>query len=228
MVLPICNNWWKTQAAPASGVSVQGRPVCMCRCLGSGFFDAVDVGAVAGVDFDGLAFVDEEGHAHRGARLDGGGLGGVGGGVAFEARLGVGDFQARLDGHFGVEDRVGRCVDDHVDDVAFLHEVDSGDEVFGDGDVVPCLLVEEVVIVALSVGVLEGAALDAYVFDGLADVESFFEDASGDDVFQLRAHDGVSLSGFHVEELDAEVELAVHTDAGAVLDVLRFDHIVGC
>ena len=32
------------------------------------------------------------------------------------------------------------------------------------------------------------------------------------------------LTGLHVEEVDAEVELAVHADANALLDVLRFDH----
>ena len=38
------------------------------------------------------------------------------------------------------------------------------------------------------------------------------------------AHDGVALTGFHVEEVDAEIEFAVHADANALLDVLRFDH----
>ena len=40
------------------------------------------------------------------------------------------------------------------------------------------------------------------------------------DFLQGYVHNRVALTGFAVKEVDAEIELAVHTDAGALLDVL--------
>ena len=49
------------------------------------------------IDFDDISLVDEHRHLDFGAGFNGGGLGGVGGGVAFHARLGMGNLQ--LDKH---------------------------------------------------------------------------------------------------------------------------------
>ena len=51
---------------------------------------ALHILAGAGIDADLVALVDEQGHADLGAGLDGGGLQGVGGGVALDTRLGLG------------------------------------------------------------------------------------------------------------------------------------------
>ena len=48
----------------------------------------------------------------------------------------------------------------------------------------------------------------------------------GSDVLEFRTHECVALSGFYVEELHHEIETAVHTDAGAVLDVLSVHHML--
>ena len=89
---------------------------------------------------------------------------------------------------------------------------------------VESFLVHEEVVFTLLIEVLIGATFHAHVFERLADVEALFEHATAHHVLEGGAHDGVTLTGLHVEEVDAEVELAVHADANALLDVLRFDH----
>ncbi len=61
---------------------------CLVFTLG-----AAQILAGAGVDLDLVALVDEQGHLDLGAGLDDGGLGHVGGGVALDARLGLGNDQ---------------------------------------------------------------------------------------------------------------------------------------
>lgn len=54
------------------------------------FLHAADIGAVTGIDRDELSLADEEGHTYLCASLYGGGLEGVGSGIALESGLGVG------------------------------------------------------------------------------------------------------------------------------------------
>ena len=89
-----------------------------------------------------------------------------------------------------------------------------------DRNLVVCLLIHEDVVVALFVKILVWAALHAYVFKFLTDVEPALKHTSVDNVLQFHAHECVSLSGLHVQEFDDEEQLAVHADAGSVLNVL--------
>ncbi len=188
--------------------------------------DAADVGAVAGIDLDELSLVDEEGHAHLGAGLDGRGLEGVGGCVAFEAGLSIGDLEDGLYGHLGEEHGFSGGVGHDFDSVAFLHESGAGDELFLDRNLLESLVVHEDIVVAVGIEILERAALHSYVFEFLADIEAAFEYAAVDNVLELSAHESVAFAGLYVEEFYTEVETAVHADAGAVFDVLSVDHII--
>ena len=188
---------------------------CRGLCL-----DAAKVAAVTSVDLDDFAFVDEEGHADFGACLHAGGLEGVGGGVALEARLGPSDGQFHLHGDVGIEDGLGGGVGDDLDVLTFLHEVDAVDLVLGDGNLLEGLVVHEDVVLAFHVEELIAATLNAHILEFLADVEAALQHVAAHHVLESGAHDGVTLARLHVEEVDAEIELAVHTDAGALLDVL--------
>ena len=181
---------------------------------------AVYVGTVAGIYFNDFALVDKEGHAYLSTCFKRRGLQGVGGGVAFESGLGVGDFQLRLDGHFCVEDSFSRSIAHYVNNVTFLHEVHACDKVLGDRSLVEGFLVHEDVVLALLIEILELATLYAYVFKCFTDIEALFEYAATYYVLEGGTHDGVTLSRLHVQEVDAEIELAIHADAGALLDVL--------
>ena len=87
-------------------------------------------------------------------------------------------------------------------------------------------LIHEDKLFALLVKVLVRATLHAYVFQFLPDVESAFDHIAANDVFQGRAHDRIAFPGLYVKEVDAEVELAVETDTGPFLDVLRVNHFL--
>lgn len=187
---------------------------------------SADVGSVAGVNLDELAFVDEERHSYFRAGFDCGGFEGVGGCVAFKSRFGICDFEYGLDGHLGEEHGFGGCVSHDFHCVALFHVCRAGDEFFVDGNLLECLVVHEDIVVAIGVEVLERAALDSHVLKLLADVEAALEYAAVDNVLELGAHKGVAFAGLHVKEFYTEVEAAVHAYAGAVFDVLSVDHII--
>lgn len=190
-------------------------------------FCPIEIGTVTRVNLDDFAFVDEEWNANLGACFELGGLGCVGCSVAFETGLGVDYFEIGFDGHLGKEDGVGGCVTDYLDDVAFFHVVDSCDECFLNGHVVPGFLVEEVVGFTFGVRELIGPALYADVFELFADVEATFTDKARDNVLELGAHEGIALARLNMEELNTEEEFAVKANARSVFDVLRIDHRLG-
>ena len=59
---------------------------------------AAEVGAVGGLDLEDVAWFDEEGDLHGDAGFEGGGFGGVVGGVALDAFAGFGDLEFRWRG----------------------------------------------------------------------------------------------------------------------------------
>ena len=188
-------------------------------------FHAAYVRAVACVNFNSLAFVDEEGHAYCGARFYSGGFQCVGGGIALQARLCVGHLLLHLDGHVGIEHRVGRGIRHNIHHLAFQQEVHTVDEVVGNGDLVKSLLVHKLVVVAVMVEVLVGAAFHAHVFQLLADVEAALQHVSVHHVLQLGAHKRITLSRLYMQEVDAKVQLAIHADASSDFNVLGINHI---
>lgn len=125
-----------------------------------------------------------------------------------------------FDGHVGIEHCLGAGVNDYFHVLALLEELHAVHLVGSDCDLLVGLVVHEYEVVAVLVEVLAGATLYAHVFESLADVETLLDYAAVHDVLECDVHDGVALTGFAVEEVDAEIELAVHADAGALLDVL--------
>jgi hypothetical protein len=67
---------------------------------------------------------------------------------------------------------------------------------------------------------LAGTTFYTNVFETFANVEALLDYTTIYDVLQGYVHNGIALTGFAVKEVDAEIELAVHADAGALLDVL--------
>ena len=185
---------------------------------------AADVGTVAGVDFDEVTFVDKEGNAHFSTSLDSGGLERVGCGITLDAGLGVGNLEDSADGHFGEKHGLGRRVADNLDSVTFFHESGSGNEFLVDGNLLESLVVHEDVVGTVGIEILEGTAFNAHVFEFFTDVETTFKHTAVNNVLELGAHESISLSGLYMEEFHAEIETAVHADAGAVLDVLSVYH----
>ena len=182
-------------------------------------FESFCVFAGAGVDLDALAFLDEEGHADLDAGFDGGVLHGVGGGVASEAGLGVGDDgldeRRQLAGQRGL----GVGLDGDLNILAVLEELRGVDDLLGDVDLLVGLGVHEDMHVAFLVEVGVGTTLDADDVDLGAAGEGVLEHAAGLHVAHLGAHEGGALAGFHVEELNDGVDVVVEIDAKSVLDV---------
>ena len=183
-------------------------------------FYATLVAAVARVDLDDLALVDEEGDTNLSASLNLCRLQRVRSCIALQARLCPSHGKPHLDRNVGVEDGLGAGIGDNLNVLAFLHEVDTVDLVFGNGNLLKGLVVHENVVLAFHVEVLVGTTLYTYVFKLLTDVETALKHVAGDNVLQGCAHDGVTLSRLHMQEVDAEIELAIHADARALLDVL--------
>ena len=154
------------RAAVSSGAAAHALRSARTRkqkrlCRGSVFFlsccfsalRALEILAHAGVDADAVAGVDEQRHLDLSAGLEGGGLGGVGGRVAGEARIGV--------GHFELDER-GRLDQEHLalvgaDDAlhVLLHEAEvAAERALVDGNELVGLGIHEVVKVAVVIAVL--------------------------------------------------------------------------
>ena len=143
----------------------------------------------------------------------------VRGGVALEARLGVGHLEHNLHGDFDGEDGVGGSVDGSHHVFAFLQEVNAVDDVGGDVHLLKSFVVHEHEVFAFPVEVLELAVVHLHVLQFGADDPGALEHTSVLHVAQFGAHHGVALSGFHMKEVDDYIDSAVDTKAHVFLDV---------
>ena len=75
---------------------------------------AAYITAVAGIDLDGVALIDEQRHAHLSAGLHRGGLERVGRGVALDSGFGISDLQHSLHRHLRIKHRLGGSIADHL------------------------------------------------------------------------------------------------------------------
>ena len=119
---------------------------------------AADVGAVGGADFEDVAFFHEEGDLHRDASLESGGLGGVVGGVAFDAFGRFGDGELDVDGKV---DGDGSAFEEEDFDFLALFEVVLGvaDEGLIKSDGLVSAEVHEVIASRVGVGELKLLAI---------------------------------------------------------------------
>jgi hypothetical protein len=69
-----------------------------------------------------------------------------------------------------------------------------------------------------------GTTLYANVFELVADVEATLQYVTINYVVECGTHEGVTLTGLYMKEIDTEVQLTIHTDAGTFLDVLSINH----
>jgi hypothetical protein len=81
-------------------------------------------------------------------------------------------------------------------------------------------LVHEDIVLTLFVEVLIWTALYAYILEFLTDVETALQYATIYYIFELNTHNGVTFTWLNVQEVDYEIQTAIHADANTVLNVL--------
>ena len=81
-------------------------------------------------------------------------------------------------------------------------------------------LIHEDVVITLFIEILVGATLYADILKFLTDIEAAFQNTAIDNILKFNTHNGVTFSGFYMQEFDYEIQTTVHTDAHAVLNVL--------
>lgn len=119
---------------------------------------AADVGTVGGADFQDVAFFDEEGDLYRDTCFEGGGLGGVVGGVAFDALRGLGD--GEFDVHGQVDGDGSAFEKENFNFLAFFEVVlGVADEGFIESDGLVGVQVHKVEACGVGVGELEFLAV---------------------------------------------------------------------
>ena len=163
--------------------------------------DALHILAGAGIDADVVALVDEQRNADLSTGLDSSGLQGVGGGVALDTRLGLGDFQLDKVGDFNTEDLA--LIAQQLAGLVLLAEL----EVIGhigsvDGDIIVGLVVHEVVQIAILIAVSHVLALDESLRELCGRVVAGLNHRAGDHVLGLGADKGSALAGLDVLELN--------------------------
>jgi hypothetical protein len=184
------------------------------------FLHTSQIATIAAINLDCLAFLDEERHTNLSTSLNTSGLQGVGSSIALQSGLCPYDLQMYLNGNVGIEHGLGACVNDNFHVLALLEELHAVHLVGSNGNLFIGLVVHEYQVVTILVEILAGTTLNAYVLEALANVETLLDNAAVYDVLQGYVHDGVALTWFAMKEVDAEIKLAVHADASALLDVL--------
>ena len=80
--------------------------------------------------------------------------------------------------------------------------------------------VHEHKVLAFFVEVLVGTVLNADILELHANVETLFQNVAAQHIFQFDTHDSVALTRLNMLEVNAEINLSVHTDGASNLYVL--------
>ena len=182
--------------------------------------NALAVATVASIYTDSLALVAEERNTDLSTSLESSWFEGVSSSIALETWLGVRDYELNLGWQLSVEDSVSRSVRYYVAYKTLFEEVNASDEVVTDRHLLKSLLVHKDIVLTLFVEVLIWTALYAYILEFLTDVETALQNAAIYYIFELNTHDGVTFTWLNVQEVDYEIQTAIHADANTVLNVL--------
>ena len=182
--------------------------------------NALAVATIASIHADSLALVAEERNTDLSTSLESSWLEGVSSSIALETWLGVRDYELNLGWQLSVKDSVGRSIRYYVANKTLFEEVNASDKVVTDRHLLKSLLVHEDIILTLFVEVLIWTALYAYILEFLTDVETALQNAAIYYIFELNTHDGVTFTWLNVQEVDYEIQTAIHADANTVLNVL--------
>src|SRR5579862_3699899 len=181
------------------------------------------ISAVAGVDANDVACLDEERHLYGGTGFEFRGLGGVGGRVTFEAGIGFDNLELDVCRQVHADGRA--VVKLHVDHHAVFQEVGRAtDEIALQRDVLERLLIHEMKTVGIVVEHLHLAIVDGRALQLFTGAERPLERRTGLDVLEARPHERGAFARFDVQELDNSPEVAVHDDGNAVTEIVRRDH----
>ena len=122
------------------------------------------------------------------------------------------------------EDSIGTCIRYNLADKALFQEVNTCDKVVSDRYLLESLLVHEDIVLTLFVEVLIWTALYANILEFLTDIEATLQYATIYYIFEFHTHNGVTLSWLNVQEVNYEIQTAVHADTYTVLYILRVNH----
>src|SRR5699024_1858837 len=185
--------------------------------------DTVLVLSRGGADADLVPRVDEQRDLDLAAGLQAGGLGAAAGAIALQARLGLLDGEHAVGGQLD-DERLALVERDH--DVLVLRQevLRVTDDLRGEAGLLPGGRVHEHVHVRVEVGELHVAAVDGRGLDLHAGVEGLVHALPGQHVLELGPHEGRSLAGLDVLELDHAPELLVQHQDHPVLQIVRRRH----
>lgn len=179
-----------------------------------GVLNPLDVFFGFGVDADSVLGVDEEWDLDFETGFEEGGFGSAGGGVAFDAGFGFGDFEVGFRGEFDGDGFVFKVLD--IDFLAFDEEVFlSGELIGGQGELFVGLGVHEVAAGVVGVEVLGAGIADVGFFDAVVALEGFGDSGVGEKVAESGFGYAAAAGLFGVLKGEDEVGDAVDLDGAA-------------
>ena len=122
-----------------------------------------EVAAIAGVNLDSLALVNEQRNANLSTSLESSWLGSVGSSVTLYTWLRVSDLQGSLCWHFSQEDSTVCSISNNLNYVTLLHVLTTGNVLLSDRHLLESLLVHEDATSSVLVEVLIRATLNANI-----------------------------------------------------------------
>src|SRR6056297_187819 len=173
--------------------------------------------ALAGIDTNDLAFLDEQGHANRRSRFQGSRLSAAARGIALQARVGLDDLQL---------DEIGRQNDQriavpecHLAHVLFLQPLRRiADRRLARGELFECFRIHEMPELPVRIQILDFLFEDVGRLHGFAGLEGLLDRPARLQVSDPDAAEGLTLAGFDELVLDDVVGVAVKNDLQACLE----------
>lgn len=178
----------------------------------------------ARIDLNAVAGINKEGHAHFYAAIERSRFERVGGGIAFEAGLGIGDFSFNVGGQFNREHHIIIGIEHDEAHHTIFEEIGRIDEVFLHRDLLVCFIVHEVVPLIIAVEVLVFARFNTYGVDFGARVERVVNDLTGIDTFEFGADKCSAFAWFYVKKFNDLPDVVVVSDAQPISDIRGIGH----
>ena len=195
-----------------------------CKLL----LDAFHVLFGTGVNLNAVTCINKQWNPNFDATVEGSWFHGVGGCVAFQARLGVVHFRLNVNGQFSRKNNLIVGIHHYEASHSVGQELRRIDQVLRNWNLLIAIIVHEVVALLIVVEVLVLSCFDAHRVNLRTCVEGVINHTPGVNALEFRTNESRTLSRFYVEKLNDLLEVVVVTDAQPVANICCCCHGVLC
>jgi DNA repair protein RadC len=111
-----------------------------------------------------------------------------------------------------------------TEDDRLTEHLDKAAKVMSNRNLVECFLIHKNIVCTFHIQILVWTTFHTYIFQFFTDVETTFQNVTINHIFQFSTHECVTFSRFYMQEVNTEIQFAVHTDSCSDFNVLSINH----